>query len=97
MSVFSAKVFVLKDEYTPEELELNTFLAENCMDLVIIDERCERSCSMVPMEIEFNKFREKYCKKIGMQQTPGKIILEFEDDVRQTDRRDAEVYKEPTD
>lgn len=99
MSVFSALVFVLKDEYTEEELELNTYLVNNCMELVLIDERCDRSRALVPMEIAYKRFCEKYCEKkpSKTQMAPGKIELEIEDDVRQTDRRDAEVYKGPSD
>lgn len=90
MSVFSALVFVLKDEYTEEELELNKYLAENCMELVLIDERCDKSRALVPMEIAYKRFCERYCtKKDGVAPlAPGKIGLEFEDDVRQTDSGD---------
>lgn len=89
MSVFGALVFVLKDEYTQEELELNKYLAENCMELVLIDERCDKSRALVPMEIAYKKFCETYCEKqAGAPFAPGKIGLEIEDDVRQTDSGD---------
>ena len=89
MSLMSARVLVLKDEYTDEELELNKFLVNNCMDLVIIDERCERSRAIVPTEIEWDRFYKKYTvkPKDEEQLVPEKINVEvIEDDVRQTDK-----------
>ena len=89
MSLLSARVLVLKDEYTDEELELNKFLVNNCMDLVIIDERCERSRAIVPTEIEWERFYKKYLVKPDEADNvmPEKISVEvIEDDVRQPDK-----------
>lgn len=89
MSLLSARVLVLKDEYTDEELELNKFLVNNCMDLVIIDERCERSRAIVPTEIEWERFYKKHLVKQDEADNvmPEKISVEvIEDDVRQPDK-----------
>lgn len=89
MSLLSARVLVLKDEYTDEELELNKFLVNNCMDLVIIDERCERSRAIVPTEIEWERFYKKHLVKHDEADNvmPEKISVEvIEDDVRQPDK-----------
>ena len=89
MSLFSALVLILRDEYTEEEYELNKWLLTNCMDLVIADERSDKSRAMVPTEVALERFYneavngQKYVKTFR----PTKIGIEvIEDDVRQPDK-----------
>ena len=98
MSLFSAKCLILKDEYTDEEMELNKFLINNCMDLVFIDERSDNERALIPTEIAIERFVKQYGTQIIKSGAPTKIKVEkIDDDVRQTDTGDEQVHQGPAD
>lgn len=98
MSLFSAKCVILRDEYTDEELELNQFLINNCMDLVFIDERSDDARALVPTEIAIDRFVKQYTTNVVSHTGPKKINVEkIDDDVRQPDIGDEQVHQGPSD
>lgn len=98
MSLFSAKCLILKDEYTDEEMELNKFLINNCMDLVFIDERSDNERALIPTEIAIDRFVKQYTTNVVSHTGPKKINVEkIDDDVRQTDTGDEQVHQGPAD
>lgn len=98
MSLFSAKCVILRDEYTDEELELNKFLINNCMDLVFIDERSDDARALVPTEIAIDRFVKQHTTNVVSHTGPKKINVEkIDDDVRQPDNGDEQVHQGPSD
>lgn len=98
MSLFSAKCVILRDEYTDEELELNKFLINNCMDLVFIDERSDDARALVPTEIAIDRFVKQYTINVVSHAGPKKINVEkIDDDVRQPDNGDEQVHQGTSD